>query len=84
MVKVPTKFYLQNQKSFFGLFAIILILLTTTGYFVKSYYHFPDVQSMEAIFFSTILLFFLSVQIVFRKKIKEFNKKEDNKKSTVK
>lgn len=73
---------MQNQMRFFALFGGILAILATIGYFVKSCYNFTDIQSIEVVFLTSVLLFFIAVQVVFRKRIKEFNKAEDEKKNS--
>jgi hypothetical protein len=81
MVKVPYKFYRQNIWTIQGLLLLILAVNFTIGYFVKSYYDFPEIQCVEVVFFTSILLHFALVQIIFRKRIKDFNEAESKKKT---
>ena len=80
-MKVPYGFYKKNMKSIYGLFGLILAVNATIGYFVMTYYNFPQIQSFEVVFFASVLLHFAAVQIVYRKRIKEFNKAQENKRS---
>jgi hypothetical protein len=79
MAKVPYRFYQKNMKVLYGLFGLILAISGTIGYFIKSYYGFPDIQSMEVVFFSSLILYYVAVQVFFRKKIREFNDTENKK-----
>ncbi len=79
MVKVPYGFYKKNILSIYMLFGLLLLVNGTIGYFVKSYYGFPEIPSIEVVFFGSVLLHFALVQIIFRKKIKEYNNSKGEK-----
>jgi hypothetical protein len=75
-MKVPYKFYKKNMKGIYALFVTIMIVNGTIGYFIKSYYNFPQIASLEVVFFVSVLLHFALVQIIYKKRIKEFNEAE--------
>jgi hypothetical protein len=72
MAKIPYEFYRKNMKTIYGLFGLILLINGTIGYFIKVYYNFPETESIEIVFFVSVLLHFAVVQLVFRKRMKEF------------
>jgi len=79
MRKVHPEFYRKNMKSIYGLFALILLVNGIIGYFIKRYYNFPEIPTMEVVFFTSVLLHFAAVQIVFGKRMKEFNDSKNKK-----
>ncbi len=80
MKKIPYKFYKENLKSFHGLFYIVLMIGGTIGYFIQSHYNFPFLTSIEVTFLSSVAIYFASVPLVFRKKLREFKAVEQAKK----
>ncbi len=79
MLKITYKFYKQNIKAIQGLLLLILAVNGTIGYFIKEHYNFPELQSIEVTFFTSIVIHFALVQIIFRKKLKEFKIAESKK-----